>query len=120
MEQGSDTAIWVLASFCGLVFMSGFGGFMYLLKHMNDMRRDMSAEFRHELAALEARFEARLDRMEKRMEARFAQIEARLDRIDARLDGIEARLDAMDARMDAMDGRIGALASESPPVSVGI
>jgi len=50
---------------------------------------------KHDLAALEDRFELRFD-------ARFAAVDARFEAVDARFDSMEARFDA---RFDGMEAR---------------
>jgi len=61
---------------------------------------------KHDLAALEDRFELRFDAHFAAVDARFEAVDARFDsmeaRFDARFDGMEARFDA---RCDSMEAR---------------
>jgi Skp family chaperone for outer membrane proteins len=63
-----------------------------------------------DLAALEARLDAKLEALEARLDAKLEALEARLDaklealeaRLDAKLEALEARLDAQTQRLVSM------------------
>ncbi|MET0921120.1 MAG: hypothetical protein ABWY77_07975 [Acidimicrobiia bacterium] len=53
-----------------------------------------------ELAAVESRFDLKLEALESRIEARFAGVDARFSSVDARFDSLEARMDARFSEVD--------------------
>jgi len=70
-----------------------------VLKAIAEMRGEMATK--KELAAFDAK-----------MEARFDAVDARFDAVDARFDAVDARFDAVDARFDAVDKSIAELGAD--------